>query len=202
MGTRDRPALAEFVRLRREAFTPGDVGLAGGTRRRTAGLRREEMAQLAGLSIDYVVRLAQARSSRPSDQVLAALSRALRLSDDERDHLHLLAGAHPPVRGARHPHVRRAVLHLLDAVGDAGVFVTSDLGHLLAANPLAVSLLGRGPGGTAREESTIWQWFTDPAARAHVMNSSVPTWLVSIERHASSSRRGREARGPIPSAQS
>ena len=71
----ERTALADFVRLRREALTPADVGLAAGPRRRTPGLRREEVAQLAGLSVDYVVRLEQARSSKPSDQVLGALSR-------------------------------------------------------------------------------------------------------------------------------
>lgn len=162
----DRTVLADFVRRRREAIAPAAVGLASGPRRRTPGLRREEVAQLAGLSVDYVVRLEQARSSRPSDQVLAALSRALRLSDDERDHLHLLAGAHPPVRTVRHHHVRPGVLHLLDAVQDAGVFVISDLGHLLAANPLAVALLGQEPGGTTREDSAIWRWFTDPEFRA------------------------------------
>ena len=166
--TVDRPALADFLRRRREAVAPAEVGLPVGPRRRTGGLRREEVAQLAGLSVDYVVRLEQGRSSAPSEQVLGALARALRLSDDERDHLHLLAGTPPPVRGARHPHVRRGVLHLLDAVGDAGVFVSSDLGHLLAANALAVALLGRSPGGTSREESMVWQWFTDPAARARV----------------------------------
>jgi transcriptional regulator with XRE-family HTH domain len=161
----DRSALADFVRVRREALTPAEVGLAGGPRRRTPGLRREEVAQLAGLSVDYVVRLEQARSSKPSDQVLGALSRALRLSDDEREHLHLLAGAHPPVRMRRSQHVRPGVLHLLDAVSDAGVFVVSSLGHLLAANSLAVELLGQEPGGLRREDSSIWRWFLDPAVR-------------------------------------
>ena len=161
----ERTALADFVRLRREALTPADVGLAAGPRRRTPGLRREEVAQLAGLSIDYVVRLEQARSSKPSDQVLAALSRALRLSDDERDHLHLLAGANPPGRTGRSHHVRPGVLHLLDSVSDAGMFVVSGLGHLLAANPLAITLLDQEPGGLRREDSAIWRWFTDPAVR-------------------------------------
>lgn len=162
----DRMALADFVRLRREALSPADVGLVEGPRRRTPGLRREEVARLAGLSVDYVVRLEQSRSSKPSDHVLGALSRALRLSDDERDHLHLLAGAHPPIRPGRSNHVRPGVLHLLDTVRDAGMFVVSGLGHLLAANPLAVSLLGQEPGGLKREDSALWRWFTDPTARA------------------------------------
>src|SRR5690606_27079194 len=81
-----RDQLADFLRRRREAIRPAEVGLADGPRRRTAGLRREEVAMLAGMSVDYVVRLEQGRSSQPSTQLLGALARALRLSDDERDH--------------------------------------------------------------------------------------------------------------------
>ena len=91
----ERGALADFVRLRREALRPADVGLAAGRAAVRRAYGAEEVAHLAGLSIDYVVRLEQARSSKPSDQVLGALSRALRLSDAERDHLRLLAGAQP-----------------------------------------------------------------------------------------------------------
>ena len=79
-----RDQLADFLRRRREAIRPAEVGLAEGPRRRTAGLRREEVAMLAGMSVDYVVRLEQGRSSQPSTQLLGALARALRLSDDER----------------------------------------------------------------------------------------------------------------------
>jgi transcriptional regulator with XRE-family HTH domain len=88
----DRDALAEFLRLRREAIKPADVGLPPGVRRRTAGLRREEVAQLTGMSVDYYGRLEQARSTQPSPQMLRALARTLRLTDDEADHLYRLAG--------------------------------------------------------------------------------------------------------------
>ncbi|MHA4951157.1 helix-turn-helix domain-containing protein [Micromonospora sp. SD19] len=91
-----REQLADFLRRRRESIRPADVGIADGPRRRTAGLRREEVAMLAGMSVDYVVRLEQGRSSQPSTQLLAALARALRLSDDERSHLFHLAGHQPP----------------------------------------------------------------------------------------------------------
>lgn len=91
-----RAELADFLRRCRERLAPQEVGLPAGPHRRTPGLRREELATLAGLSPDYVVRLEQARSSQPSTQLLTALARALRLTGDERDHLYLLAGHRPP----------------------------------------------------------------------------------------------------------
>jgi transcriptional regulator with XRE-family HTH domain len=92
----DRAELAAFLRTRRERLGPGDVGLPATPRRRTPGLRREEVALLAGVSVDYCTRLEQARGPSPSRQVLAALARALRLTDDERDHLFRLAGEPAP----------------------------------------------------------------------------------------------------------
>src|SRR5262245_15590227 len=91
----DRPGLAEFLRVRRARVRPADVGLEAGPRRRTPGLRREEVARLAGISVDYYIRLEQARGPHPSRQVLNALCRALRLGDDERGHLFHLAGEEP-----------------------------------------------------------------------------------------------------------
>src|SRR4051812_14881921 len=96
MKVMQRDQLADFLRRRREAIRPAEVGIAEGPRRRTPGLRREEVAMLAGMSVDYVVRLEQGRSSQPSTQLLGALARALRLSDDERNHLFHLAGHQPP----------------------------------------------------------------------------------------------------------
>jgi transcriptional regulator with XRE-family HTH domain len=92
----DRAELADFLRTRRARLGPGDVGLPSASRRRTPGLRREEVALLAGVSVDYYTRLEQARGPRPSRQVLAALARALRLTGDERDHLFRLAGEPAP----------------------------------------------------------------------------------------------------------
>ena len=96
MGACNVTTLADFLRRRREALPPRDVGLAEGPRRRTPGLRREEVAQLAGMSTDYYARLEQGRSPQPSVQMLSALARALRLTEDERDHLFHLAGQQPP----------------------------------------------------------------------------------------------------------
>jgi transcriptional regulator with XRE-family HTH domain len=159
----DRAALADFLRRRRERLEPADVGMPPGVRRRTPGLRREEVAQLAGMSTDYVSRLEQARGPHPSPSMLAA--RALRLDDDERDHLFHLAGhSPPPRRGSRH--VTPGLLHLLDHLTDSAAFVVSDLGETLVQNRLSTALLGDQTGHDGRDRFMVWRWFTDPAARA------------------------------------
>ena len=96
----DRPALAGFLRHRREELRPEDVGLPAGARRRTRGLRREEVAALASMSTDYYTRLEQQRGPQPSEQLLTALARALRLTGDQRDYLFRVAGRGAPARGA------------------------------------------------------------------------------------------------------
>src|SRR4051794_4209079 len=101
MGGMDKKDLAEFLRRRRAVLRPRDVGLAEGPRRRTQGLRREEVAQLAGMSTDYYARLEQQRAPQPSVQITTALALALRLTLDERDHLFALIGHNAPVRFQR-----------------------------------------------------------------------------------------------------
>ena len=126
-------ALAEFLRRRRDVLSPADVGLSPGARRRTAGLRREEVAQLTGMSVDYYSRRKQARSTQPSPQMVRALARALRLTDDETDHLYRLAGHAVPDRAWRCLHVRPALLFLLRPVcTTSAAFVCSDTEIVLA----------------------------------------------------------------------
>ena len=161
-----RDQLADFLRRRREAIRPADVGLAGGPRRRTAGLRREEVALLAGMSVDYVVRLEQGRSSQPSTQLLGALARALRLSDDERDHLFHLAGHRPPPADGTARLARAGLLRMLDLLGDTPALVFSDLGEVLAQNRASVLLGGDLTGFTGDRRYVAYRYFTDPAARA------------------------------------
>jgi transcriptional regulator with XRE-family HTH domain len=161
----DRAELADFLRRRRERLQPADVGLLPGARRRTPGLRREEVAQLAGMSADYYIRLEQARGPHPSDQLLASLARALRLTDDERDHLYLLAGSRPPARRSASGHVSPGLLHVLDRLDDAAAFVVSDTGRVLAQNALAKALFGDRTADTGRQASMVWRWFTDPPVR-------------------------------------
>ncbi|GIG64310.1 helix-turn-helix transcriptional regulator [Phytomonospora endophytica] len=161
----DRGQLADFLRRRREGLAPADVGLPTGTRRRTPGLRREEVAALAGMSADYYGRLEQGRSPQPSTQLLTALARALRLGDDERDHLHLLAGHRPPAGAPTGDRVRPGLLFLLDRLADTPAQIVSDLGDVLAQNALARDLLGGVCTVSEHGRNVVWRWFTDPAAR-------------------------------------
>ncbi|MEU8661561.1 helix-turn-helix domain-containing protein [Actinoplanes philippinensis] len=138
-----RDELADFLRRRRAAIRPAEAGLTDGPRRRTAGLRREEVAMLAGMSVDYVVRLEQGRSSQPSTQLLAALARALRLSDDERAHLFRLAGHQPPPVTGPAVLARAGLIRMLDLLGDTCAMVISDLGEVLAQNRASILLSGR-----------------------------------------------------------
>ncbi|MFD8519218.1 helix-turn-helix transcriptional regulator [Streptomyces capillispiralis] len=162
----ERDQLADFLRRRREAIRPAEVGITDGPRRRTTGLRREEVAMLAGMSVDYVVRLEQGRSSQPSAQLLGALARALRLSDDERDHLFHLAGHRPPPAEGAARLARAGLIRLLDLLGDTPATVMSDLGEVLAQNRTAVLLAGDHTGHRGDRRSIVYRWFTDPAARA------------------------------------
>jgi transcriptional regulator with XRE-family HTH domain len=155
---RDRRELGGFLRTRRERITPSEVGIAATLRRRTSGLRREEVATLAGVSVDYYTRLEQARGPRPSASVLAALARALRLTDDERDHLYHVAGQPPPPRDAISQHVRPGVLHLLDRLADSAAMVVSDTGEVLAWTPLAAALFVDF-GGLPRSERNLFRRF-------------------------------------------
>lgn len=175
----DREALADFLRRRRDLVTPAEVGLTPGSRRRTTGLRREEVAQLTSMSVDYYSRLEQARSAQPSPQMLSALARTLRLTDDETDHLYRLAGHAVPDRTGFSGHVRPGLLFVLDQLKDAVAFVCSDTDVVLAQNALAKTLMGdRSGDGTGHEASATWQWFTDPRMRE----------IAPAENHAEHSR--------------
>jgi transcriptional regulator with XRE-family HTH domain len=161
-----REQLADFLRRRREAIRPAEAGIAEGPRRRTSGLRREEVAMLAGMSVDYVVRLEQGRSSQPSTQLLGALARALRLSDDERDHLFHLAGHQPPPADGVARLARAGLLRMLDLLGDTPAMVVSDLGEVLAQNRTSVLLSGDHARFTGDRRYLAYRWFTEPEVRA------------------------------------
>lgn len=163
----DRELLADFLRHRREALQPEDVGLVRGARRRTNGLRREEVALLASMSPDYYARLEQRRGPQPSPSMLAAIGRALRLTLTERDHLYRLAGHTPPRSDVRSDHVAPGVRRVLDRL-DTPAMVTNDLGEVLAQNPLAVALFGDESRFNPQDpnRSRFYRWFTDPCERA------------------------------------
>ncbi|CAA9266924.1 MAG: hypothetical protein AVDCRST_MAG76-3136 [uncultured Acidimicrobiales bacterium] len=168
--------LGSFLRSRREAVTPAQVGLPERSRRRTPGLRRAELATLAGVSVDYLIRLEQGRDTHPSAQVLAALADALQLSEEDLGYLRRLAAVSngtelcPQARSAARI-VRPNIQALLDRLEPSPGFVVNHLGDLLAwtdgydrlARPLGV-LEGEAP-------NLLWFTFADPRAR-----SAYPDW--------------------------
>lgn len=161
----NRPELADFLRRGRARLEPSAVGLAPGARRRTPGLRREEVALLAGMSVDYYTRLEQARGPRPSRQMLTALARALRLTDDERDHLFHLGGEEPPRREPTSSHLRPGLLLILDRLHDTPAQVVSDIGEVLAQNALAKALTGDASARPRRDRNLVRRFFLDPAVQ-------------------------------------
>lgn len=161
----DRAGLAEFLRRRRESLQPEDVGLPRGQRRRTSGLRREEVASLCHMSTDYYARLERQRGPQPSEQMIASIAQGLHLSLDERDHLFRLAGHNPPARGAASEHVSPGLLRVLDRLGDTPAEIVTELGETLRQSPLGVALTGDATGYTGPARSRGYRWFTDLATR-------------------------------------
>jgi transcriptional regulator with XRE-family HTH domain len=157
----DSTELAAFLRSRRERITPGDVGLPAGTRRRTPGLRRDEVAHLAYISTEYYTRLEQARATHPSHEVLAGLARALRLSDAERVHLYRLAGIEPAPPGPSR-HVRSSIADLLDRLPQAAAIVISATYEVLAWNELACALMEDFSALPRRERNLARRVFLGP----------------------------------------
>jgi transcriptional regulator with XRE-family HTH domain len=165
MNEINRPELADFLRHARARLQPAEAGLPEGPRRRTPGLRREEVAQLTGMSPDYYMRLEQARGPQPSPQILAALAGALRLSEDERDHLYLLAGHQPPAARPAGTTLAPGVKYLLDQLSETPVQVVSDLGDLLAQNIRADEAFGGVCSVQDDQRNIVWSWFTNPRVR-------------------------------------
>lgn len=152
--------LAGCLRSWRERLSPAEAGLPAGRGRRTPGLRREEVAGLAGVSLDYLARLEQGRAHSPSASVLASLARALRLSQDERAHLFRLAGQVEPGPGTINRHITPSLHRLLDRLSDVPVMVVDAAGEIIAANPLANALMGDLSGASRRERTIAWRHFS------------------------------------------
>lgn len=152
-------ATTEFgytLRRWRDRVSPESAGLTTGGHRRAAGLRREELAMLAGISVDYITRLEQGRSANPSEQVVEALGRALRLSGPERDQLFHTAGLVPPGRGTVPAYIPASVQRLLDRLAGTPVAVSDAAWTLLLANPLHNALMGEFHG---KERNAVWRHF-------------------------------------------
>jgi len=161
----DRTGLADFLRNRRAALQPEDVGLPRGPRRRTEGLRREEVAALCHMSADYYSRLERERGPQPSPQMLVSIAQGLHLSLDERDHLFRLAGHNPPTRGVISEHISPGLLRVLDRLNDTPAEIVTELGETLRQSPMGIALTGDLTRYTGPARSIGYRWFTDPATR-------------------------------------
>jgi transcriptional regulator with XRE-family HTH domain len=189
----DRAGLAEFLRRRRESLQPEDVGVPRGQRRRTSGLRREEVAALCHMSADYYARLERARGPQPSEQMLTSIAQGLRLSPDERDHLLHLSGHNPPARGAAGEQISLGLLRILDCLGDTPAEIVTELGETLRQSPLGAALTGDRTRYTGPARSIGYRWFTDPVTRRLYHPDDHP---LLTRRFAASLRQVVALRGP------
>ncbi|MEW2495121.1 helix-turn-helix transcriptional regulator [Streptomyces nodosus] len=158
-------ATADFgkaVRRWRDRVPPEAAGLPAGGQRRATGLRREELAMLAGISVDYVTRLEQGRATHPSAQVVEALARALRLSEEERAHLFRLAGLAPPGPETVPAYITPSVQRLLDRLTGTPVAVFDASWTLLMANAPYAALMGDPSGRRGHERNGAWRHFLGP----------------------------------------
>jgi transcriptional regulator with XRE-family HTH domain len=161
----DRAGLATYLRHRRELLQPEDVGLPRGSRRRTDGLRREEVAALCHMSTDYYARLERGTGPQPSEQMVASMAQGLHLSLDERDHLFRLSGHSPPLRGAGSDHVSPGMLRIFDRLHDTPAEIMNELGETLLQSSMSVALSGDATRFTGPNRSLGYRWFTDAAVR-------------------------------------
>jgi transcriptional regulator with XRE-family HTH domain len=171
-----REALADFLRKRRASLSPGEVGLPPGLRRRTPGLRREEVAQLANIGISWYVWLEQGREVHPSAQVLESLAQALRLTPNERRHLFLLAGQPlpPPPLSPAEDNVGPALQQLLDDLNPSPAYILGRRYDYLAWNKAADALFAisdtLSDPSSPHARNMVWRLFTSPTTRAR------PNW--------------------------
>jgi transcriptional regulator with XRE-family HTH domain len=153
------------VRRWRDRVAPDTVGLPTGHRRRATGLRREELAQLAGISADYLTRLEQGRATAPSAQVVEALARALRLPAPERDQLHRLAGHAAPSLDVVPSRVTASVQRLLDRLAGTPVVVYDATWTLVLANAPYDALMGDTTSWRGLERNAVWRNLCGPPSR-------------------------------------
>ena len=173
--------LGHYLRSRRGQVVPGDVGLPTDGLRRVSGLRREEVALLAGMSVDYYTRLEQGRERSPSPQVIDALSAVLQLPDDAREHLFRLAGLSPQERGSVSTRVDPALLELLEMWPFNPAFVYNRAFDVLASNPIADAMFMQWTHST----NLMHIIFTEPEAKTFYCN-----WSVVAEDAVASFRHG------------
>jgi transcriptional regulator with XRE-family HTH domain len=163
--TNDGRELGRSLRQWRDRLSPASVGVSTNGPRRSPGLRREELALIGGLSVDYITRLEQSRATSPSVQVLTALARALQLSTAERDHLFRLAGRVPPGPGRINAHLTPGVQRLLNRLDGTPVGVYDAAWTLIAWNLTWAALMGDPSTQLGRDRNRVWLCFTGQPGR-------------------------------------
>lgn len=161
-------SLGATIHAWRDRLTPAAAGLPSGRARRAAGLRREDLAELAGVSVDYIVRLEQGRATTPSAQVVSALARALQLSRQERDHLYGLAGLQPPRDDTITDHIPPGMQRVLARLGDTPVAVFAADWRLIWWNHSWAALLGDPSGVAADDRNLVKACFPVAGDGAHI----------------------------------
>lgn len=172
----------QMVRRARDHLAPQSVGVPAGRRRRAAGLRREELAALAGISPDYLTRLEQGRATSPSAQVVESLARALRLADAERDLLLHLAGHAAPTPDVVPSRISASVQHLLDRLAGTPVAVYDATWTLIVANAGYDALMGETSTWEGIERNAVWRNLLGPVARTVLTpreHADHQAWLVA-----------------------
>ena len=158
--------LAEFLRSRRARLAPEQVGLPRGTRRRTPGLRRGEVAMLAGVSQEWYTWLEQGRDIHVSGQVLESLARVLHLDEDERAHLFLIAlRQSPPVEAFSAPTISPTLQQFLDQLGTTLACVLDTRLNVVAWNRAHSVVFGNNETLSERDRNLVWRLFTSPSAQ-------------------------------------
>lgn len=192
---RRREALAEFLRTRRERLSPEDVGLPTWGRRRTPGLRREEVALLANVGISWYTSLEQEREAKPSEPVLEGIARALRLSPEEEWHLFVLADRQPPpCIPPPTEKVSPALRRMLDDLRSSPAYAMSAHGDLAHWNAAAEAVFGFSSGVPPHERNLLWQIFVDPATRDRYASWETTARSMLARFRAESARHPGDAR--------
>jgi transcriptional regulator with XRE-family HTH domain len=179
----DETSLGATIHAWRDRLTPAEAGLPAGRGRRTVGLRREELSELSGISVDYIVRLEQGRAVTPSAQIVSALARALRLTRDERDHLYGLAGLQSPRDGTITDHIPPGMQRVLTRLGETPVAVFAADWRLIWWNRSWAALLGDPSSLSPEERNLVRSRF--PAAADH---GRLARWPVLSENREATDR--------------
>ncbi len=175
--------LGSCLREWRSRVTPASCGLPAHGQRRTNGLRREELAGLAGLSVDYLVRLEQGRATNPSVEVLGSLARGLRLSDQERDHLYRLAGKTAPRPACLVAILTPSVRRLLERLDDVAVGVFDPAWTMLTCNRTWAALMGEPASLAGRDRNVLWRHFSGQQGRVVRTEEQTAAWERSMVAH-------------------